>query len=235
MTLVSCFSSQLNEERELIKMILRYIGVLHDVKATEKSIAAGGRDSIKDEVCMSMTVGSTYVYDCPFPLPHPRMRALRLLRVRSSYPLVSFCLFPPAHSSFPLPLSLKQETGVSDINGEYKASTTAALKAKVPSSIPPSHLPSHPPICSGLSSYASGLCICAMQIQIAKLTELIQKTQTPGATQKLALLNSKTSKLAVYAGLRAHAQSDSHVRHASMHVLWYSCNLHVRDHTLVND
>ena len=62
MTLVSCFSSQLNEERELIKMILRYIGVLHDVKATEKSIAAGGRDSIKDEVCMSMTVGSTYVY-----------------------------------------------------------------------------------------------------------------------------------------------------------------------------
>jgi len=96
---------ELNEERELIKMILRYIGVLHDVKATEKSIAAGGRDSIKDE-----------------------------------------------------------ETGVSDINGEYKASTTAALKAK-----------------------------------IAKLTELIQKTQTPGATQKLALLNSKTSKLAVYA------------------------------------
>merc|ERR1712216_319640 len=27
----------------------RYIGVLHDVKATEKSIAAGGRDSVKDE------------------------------------------------------------------------------------------------------------------------------------------------------------------------------------------
>ena len=31
-------------------MIMRYLGVLHDVKATEKSIAAGGRDSIKDEV-----------------------------------------------------------------------------------------------------------------------------------------------------------------------------------------
>merc|ERR1712216_1073425 len=29
--------------------IMRYLGVLHDVKATEKSIAAGGRDSIKDE------------------------------------------------------------------------------------------------------------------------------------------------------------------------------------------
>jgi len=29
-------------------MIMRYIGVLHDVKATEKSVAAGGRDSVKD-------------------------------------------------------------------------------------------------------------------------------------------------------------------------------------------
>jgi hypothetical protein len=37
------------DERELIKQIMRYIGVLHDVKATEKSIAAGGRDSVKDE------------------------------------------------------------------------------------------------------------------------------------------------------------------------------------------
>jgi hypothetical protein len=27
---------------------MRYIGVLHDIKATEKSIAAGGRDSVKD-------------------------------------------------------------------------------------------------------------------------------------------------------------------------------------------
>jgi len=95
----------MDDERELIKMILRYIGVLHDVKATEKSIAAGGRDSVKDS-----------------------------------------------------------ETGVSDINGKYKATTTAALKAK-----------------------------------IAQLTELIQKTKTPGAFQKLALLHSKTSKLAVYA------------------------------------
>jgi hypothetical protein len=40
----------MDDERELIKMILRYIGVLHDVKATEKSIAAGGRDSVKDSV-----------------------------------------------------------------------------------------------------------------------------------------------------------------------------------------
>merc|ERR1712216_178585 len=40
---------ELDEERELIKEIMRFIGVLHDVKATEKSIAAGGRDSIKDE------------------------------------------------------------------------------------------------------------------------------------------------------------------------------------------
>ena len=37
------------DERELIKEIMRMIGVLHDVKATEKSIAAGGRDSVKDE------------------------------------------------------------------------------------------------------------------------------------------------------------------------------------------
>jgi hypothetical protein len=44
------FLSQMDDERELIKMILRYIGVLHDVKATEKSIAAGGRDSVKDSV-----------------------------------------------------------------------------------------------------------------------------------------------------------------------------------------
>ena len=29
-------------------MIMRYIGVLHDVKATEKSIAAGGKDSVVD-------------------------------------------------------------------------------------------------------------------------------------------------------------------------------------------
>jgi len=36
------------DERELIREIMRYIGVLHDVKATEKSIAAGGRDSTID-------------------------------------------------------------------------------------------------------------------------------------------------------------------------------------------
>jgi hypothetical protein len=38
----------LEEERDVIKEIMRYLGVLHDVKATEKSIAAGGRDSVKD-------------------------------------------------------------------------------------------------------------------------------------------------------------------------------------------
>jgi len=96
---------ELDEERELIKQIMRFIGVLHDVKATEKSIAAGGRDSIKDE-----------------------------------------------------------ETGVSDyMSDNYKAETRAQLKAR-----------------------------------IQKLTELIQKSNTPGATQKLALLKAHTSKLAVY-------------------------------------
>jgi len=39
----------LADERKIIKMIMRYIGVLHDVKASEKSIAAGGVDSVKDE------------------------------------------------------------------------------------------------------------------------------------------------------------------------------------------
>jgi hypothetical protein len=38
----------LAEEREVIKEIMRYLGVLHDVKATEKSIAAGGKDSTID-------------------------------------------------------------------------------------------------------------------------------------------------------------------------------------------
>merc|ERR1712205_200186 len=71
----------------------------------EKSIAAGGRDSVKDE-----------------------------------------------------------ETGVSDyMSDNYKAETRAQLKAR-----------------------------------IQKLTELIQKSNTPGATQKLALLKAHTSKLAVY-------------------------------------
>ncbi|EKX41184.1 hypothetical protein GUITHDRAFT_112658 [Guillardia theta CCMP2712] len=36
------------DERELIKEIMRLLGVLSDIKATDKSIAAGGRDSIKD-------------------------------------------------------------------------------------------------------------------------------------------------------------------------------------------
>ena len=37
------------DEQEVIKEIMRYLGVLHDVQATEKSIAAGGRDSVKDK------------------------------------------------------------------------------------------------------------------------------------------------------------------------------------------
>eukprot|EP00802_Teleaulax_amphioxeia_P006724 Tamp_06729.p2 GENE.Tamp_06729~~Tamp_06729.p2 ORF type:complete len:372 (-),score=125.43 Tamp_06729:1530-2558(-) len=40
--------ADLLNEKALIKEIMRLIGVLHDVKATEKSIAAGGRDSVKD-------------------------------------------------------------------------------------------------------------------------------------------------------------------------------------------
>jgi len=38
----------LEAEEKMIRKIMRYIGVLHDIKATEKSIAAGGRDSKKD-------------------------------------------------------------------------------------------------------------------------------------------------------------------------------------------
>jgi hypothetical protein len=33
----------------MIRMIMRYIGLLHDVKTTEKSIAAGGKDSVKND------------------------------------------------------------------------------------------------------------------------------------------------------------------------------------------
>ena len=40
--------TELDGERALIKMIMRYIGVLHDVKGTAKSFAAGGIDSTKD-------------------------------------------------------------------------------------------------------------------------------------------------------------------------------------------
>jgi len=39
----------LDLERELIKEIMRLIGVLHDIPATEKSKAAGGKDSVKDK------------------------------------------------------------------------------------------------------------------------------------------------------------------------------------------
>jgi hypothetical protein len=46
----------LADERELIRMIMRYIGVLSDVKATEKSIAAGGRDSVIDPTTGSNSI-----------------------------------------------------------------------------------------------------------------------------------------------------------------------------------
>ena len=38
----------LEEEEQVIRDIMRYLGVLHDVKASAKSVAAGGRDSVKD-------------------------------------------------------------------------------------------------------------------------------------------------------------------------------------------
>jgi hypothetical protein len=38
--------ADLSEEQAVIEEILRYLGVLADVKATEKSIAAGGKDSV---------------------------------------------------------------------------------------------------------------------------------------------------------------------------------------------
>jgi hypothetical protein len=41
------------DERELIKEIMRMIGILHDVDATEKSIAAGGKNSVKGEYGVS--------------------------------------------------------------------------------------------------------------------------------------------------------------------------------------
>jgi hypothetical protein len=40
--------TDLLNEKAIIKEIMRLIGVLHDVKGTDKSIAAGGRDSVKD-------------------------------------------------------------------------------------------------------------------------------------------------------------------------------------------
>jgi len=41
------------DERELIKEIMRMIGILHDVEATDKSIAAGGKNSVKGEYGVS--------------------------------------------------------------------------------------------------------------------------------------------------------------------------------------
>jgi len=41
--------SDLKNEEAMNRKIMRYIGVLHDVKATDKSIAAGGRDSVKND------------------------------------------------------------------------------------------------------------------------------------------------------------------------------------------
>jgi len=45
--------SGLLDERELIKQIMVMIGVLNDVEATDKSIAAGGKDSVKNEYGVS--------------------------------------------------------------------------------------------------------------------------------------------------------------------------------------
>ena len=41
--------ADLKNESAMIRMIMRYIGILHDVKATEKSIACGGRESVKNK------------------------------------------------------------------------------------------------------------------------------------------------------------------------------------------
>ena len=52
---------ELDGERELIKEIMRYIGVLHDIQPTEKSIAAGGQESVKDpETGVSDPYTTTY-------------------------------------------------------------------------------------------------------------------------------------------------------------------------------
>jgi alkylhydroperoxidase/carboxymuconolactone decarboxylase family protein YurZ len=45
--------ASLLDERELIKQIMRMIGILHDVEATDKSIAAGGMNSEKGEFGVS--------------------------------------------------------------------------------------------------------------------------------------------------------------------------------------
>ena len=58
---------ELDGERELIKMIMRYIGVLHDVKGTAKSFAAGGVDSTTD--------AETGVSD-PYAATHPDAETL---------------------------------------------------------------------------------------------------------------------------------------------------------------
>ena len=48
--------TEMDDECELIKSIMRYIGVLHDIKATDKSIAAGGSDSVKDPAALKEKV-----------------------------------------------------------------------------------------------------------------------------------------------------------------------------------
>jgi hypothetical protein len=47
------------DERELIKEIMRMIGILHDVEATDKSIAAGGKNSVKGEFGVSDPYATT--------------------------------------------------------------------------------------------------------------------------------------------------------------------------------
>ena len=134
----------LDSERELIKVIMRYLGVLHDVKATEKSIAAGGRDSIKDEVCFLASLCTPWsrvpasLPAWPIAVCSPlvlRQQLQRFSTVHLNMPpvLVTEC----SHESQGQLLRgsgtdlSRQETGVSDYYGEYKANTRAELKAKV--------------------------------------------------------------------------------------------------------
>jgi len=73
--------SGLLDERELIKEIMRMIGILHDVNATEKSIAAGGRNSVKNEYGVSDPYAIKKAYRAPSLLQ--KIRTLEGLSLRS--------------------------------------------------------------------------------------------------------------------------------------------------------
>jgi len=62
----------LKNEEKMIRKIMRYIGVLHDVKATERSIAAGGRDSVKDK-----RTGVSNPYESDQTQPSASTKAMR--------------------------------------------------------------------------------------------------------------------------------------------------------------